>query len=30
MTVKQVMRMDMDVGMIPVVMNMLMDEINSQ
>jgi hypothetical protein len=30
MTVKQVMRMDMDVGMIPVVMNMLVDEIDSQ
>jgi hypothetical protein len=30
MTVKQVVRVDMDVGMIPVVMNMLVDEIDSQ
>jgi hypothetical protein len=29
MPVKQIMRVDVDVGMIPVVMNMLMDEINS-
>jgi len=29
MPVKQIMRVEMDVGMIPVVMNMLMDEINS-
>jgi hypothetical protein len=29
MPVKQIMRVDMDVGMIPVVMNMLMDEIHS-
>ena len=30
MTVKQIVRVDMDMGMIPVVMNMLMDEIDSQ